>query len=189
MTSKWQRENEIVLLEKKDKCGCWDKKSCKNRPCYTLLRWGLLYDQVWKEKERKEKQGKELHDSFNCKVVYKSCTSVEVSLEQKPHFLRNQVAHKPHSNRSRTFSELKLHKSRSRIEAADRKKWPGVVDVGLNPTAFACQMFVCIWNNFLTIAVMFHFHFTCARLLLCFYGFCRRRTFHISRAQIKVALE
>ena len=41
------------------------------------------------------------------------------------------VLQKLHLIRSRTFSKLKLHISRTRIEAAARKKRPGVVDVGL----------------------------------------------------------
>ena len=46
---------------------------------------------------------------------------------------------KPHSNRSRTFSEFKLHISRTRIGAAAWKKRPKIVDVELNPPVFARQ--------------------------------------------------
>ena len=36
-----------------------------------------------------------------CKVVYKSHTWLESALKYKPHFLQTQVAHRPHSSRSR----------------------------------------------------------------------------------------
>ena len=79
------------------------------------------------------------------KVMYKSRTWLEATLEYRPHFLQTQVAHKPHSNRA------------PRIQNGG----PIIVNAGLH-----AKMLVSILKLFWEIhRVKFRFHCTCHRAL------------------------
>ena len=83
--------------------------------------------------------------------MYKSRTWLEAALEQKPHFLRTQVAHKPHSYRSRSSKTVPwCCRCRTKSFRFSHAK-----------CLFTFENF--FWNN---RNLKFHFHFTCARPLL-----------------------
>ena len=93
----------------------------------------------------------------------KSC--IKAALDQKPHFLQTEVAHKPHSNRSHKF------------ENGD----PISSMLGQILPLFACQN-VYILNRFCDIhKVKFSFHCTCYIVPDCFHGFFKFKTLHINR--------
>ena len=95
----------------------------------------------------------------------------KAALDWNPHFLRIQVAHQPHSYRS-----------------CSSKKRPSVVNVGLNPSAFShAKCLLTFETNLEQSQCQVSLSFL--HLPDRFYGFCRPRILHISRPQLKAALE